>query len=101
MRVEIGPRVEADLEEIAAYIARDNPVRAVSFVRELRGEFGRIGDRPGSYRLRKNLGQGVRMAVKGRYVILFYIHHEVVRIVRVFHGARNLKKLLRERGGLR
>ena len=35
MKVEITSAAEADLEGIADYIARDNSVRAVSFVREL------------------------------------------------------------------
>ena len=35
MRVLITAEAEADLESIGDYIARDNPVRALSFVREL------------------------------------------------------------------
>ena len=35
MIVEITAEAEADLEAIGDYIARDNPARAVSFVREL------------------------------------------------------------------
>jgi plasmid stabilization system protein ParE len=33
MRFRFSRRAEADLEEITAYIARDNPARPVSFVR--------------------------------------------------------------------
>ncbi len=36
MRCELSPIAEFDLEEIGDYIARDNPSRAVSFVREIR-----------------------------------------------------------------
>ena len=35
MKLDITSAAEADLEEIADYIARDNPVRAMTFVREL------------------------------------------------------------------
>jgi len=34
----LSPRAAADLEEIAEYIARDNPIRAATFVAELGGE---------------------------------------------------------------
>jgi plasmid stabilization system protein ParE len=36
MRLRFSRRAEAALEEVADYIARDNPMRAASFVRELR-----------------------------------------------------------------
>ena len=39
MRLELSPFVGGDLEDIAAFIALDNPRRAVSFIRELRAKF--------------------------------------------------------------
>ena len=36
MRVELSSFIESDLEAIADYIAQDNPMRAVSFIREIR-----------------------------------------------------------------
>ena len=36
MRCSFSPMAELDLEEIADFIARDNPRRALSFIRELR-----------------------------------------------------------------
>ena len=33
MRLELSPFVERDLEDIAAWIARDNPGRAVTFIK--------------------------------------------------------------------
>jgi len=38
MRVYFTDEAEADLEEIADYIALDNPDRAVSFMEELRAK---------------------------------------------------------------
>jgi len=43
MRIEFSRFVEGDLSLIADYIAEDNPARAVSFIREIREEIGRIG----------------------------------------------------------
>lgn len=42
MRVVLSNQAEVDLEEIGDYIAADNPVRAVSFVREMREHFHQI-----------------------------------------------------------
>ncbi|MBV5274125.1 MAG: type II toxin-antitoxin system RelE/ParE family toxin, partial [Lamprocystis purpurea] len=55
-----------DLEEIADYIARDNPRRALSFVRELRDRCKKIASFPNAARLRPELGEGVRTVSYGR-----------------------------------
>ena len=44
MRVELSGFVERDLEEIADWIAEDNPLRAVTFIQEIREAFRRIGE---------------------------------------------------------
>jgi plasmid stabilization system protein ParE len=49
--------VEDDLDAIAAYIAADNPRRAVSFIREIYAAIERIGESPLLYQLRPTLDQ--------------------------------------------
>lgn len=93
MRVEYSLDVESDLEEIADYIAADSPRRAVSFIREIRAEIDRIGQGPMLYQLRPDIGEEARLAVVGRYVILFWIDGDVVRIERVVQGNRLLPVL--------
>lgn len=93
MRIELSDFVEADLEAIADWIAEDNPRRAVSFIREIREEFRRIGDGPLHYQLRPQIGDDARLAVVGRYVILFRADDNVVRIERVVFGGRDLPGL--------
>lgn len=90
MRVELSPSIERDLDEIADWIAQDNPTRAISFIHEVREEFRRIGQGPLLYQLRPEIGEDARLAVVGRYVILFWIAGDVVRIERVVFGGRNL-----------
>jgi plasmid stabilization system protein ParE len=94
MRIELSPFVESDLEEIADWIAQDNPVRAVTFIREIREQIQKIGGGPEGYQLRPEIGEDARLAVLGRYVILFRTDREVVRIERVVHGGRDLPSLL-------
>jgi toxin ParE1/3/4 len=78
------------IEAIADYIAQDNPMRAVSFIREIREELRLVVQNPLLYQLRPEIGEDARLAVVGRYVILFHIVGEVVRIERVIFGGRDL-----------
>jgi toxin ParE1/3/4 len=87
---------QLDLDAIADFIIRDNPSRAVSFVDELIDRFRIIAERPRSFPSRDNLVPGLRSAVHGRYLILFRIEEDFVRILRVVHGARDLPRLMRE-----
>jgi len=91
--IELSPYIESDLEAIAEWIAQDNPTRAVSFVREIREEFRKIGQSPLLYQLRSDIGEDARLAVVGRYVLLFRILGEVVRVERVVFGGRDLPRL--------
>ena len=94
MRVEFSRWVESDLDLIADYIAQDNPRRAVTFIREIREKIDQIGEQPLLYQLRPEIGEGARIAVVGRYVILFRILGETVRIERIVYGGRDLPSLL-------
>ena len=93
MRLELSSFVENDLATIGDYIAAENPARALSFIRELRALFGKIGKHPLLYQLRPEIGTDARLVAHGNYVILFRVVGEVVRIERVAHGSRNLMTL--------
>jgi toxin ParE1/3/4 len=90
VRVELSRFIESDLEQIADWIAEDNPRRAVTFIGEIREAFRRIGDGPLHYQLRLDVGEDARLAVVGNYVILFRIDGDAVRIERVVFGRRDL-----------
>ena len=93
MRVLYSQEVEGDLDAIADYIAADNPRRAVSFLREIYAEIERVGQGPQLYQLRPEIGPDARLAVVGRYVILFRFAEDVVYIERVVYGGRDLRPL--------
>lgn len=67
--VVLSRHARADLREIAAFIAADNPARAASFVAEL------------------------RILVFRAYLILHRVHDDAVRIDRVVHADRDLSAL--------
>jgi toxin ParE1/3/4 len=95
MRFRFSRRAEADLDEITGYIARSNPARAVTYVRELREHCRGLLTFPAARRLRPELGEGVRLSVFGNYVVLYVVHadHDLLEIRRVVHGARDLTDL--------
>lgn len=95
MLVELSPFIERDLRSIGRYIARDNPSRAITFVRELRERVRQIGQNPFLFQLRPDIGQNARVAIVGRYIILFRVFSDRVRIDRVVSGYRNLPELPR------
>jgi plasmid stabilization system protein ParE len=96
LRVELSSFIEGDLDAIADYISQDNPTRAVSFIREIRAQIHAIGQNPLLCRLRPEIGEGARMAIVGRYVILFRTMEEVVRVERVVYGGRDLLALFQQ-----
>ena len=93
MQVIFSSFVEADLDAIADYIAQDNPKRALSFLAEIRAKLRAVATQPLLYRLRPEIGDDARVALAGRYVILFRIVGDTVRIERVVYGARDLLAL--------
>ncbi len=95
MRTFLSRLAERDLEEIADYIARDDPRRALSFLDELRAHCARIGEAPLAFPVRAELGAGVRSSLHGRYVIFFRAGKDRVLVLRVLHAARDLPNQFR------
>jgi toxin ParE1/3/4 len=95
MRFRFSRRARADIEEIGDFIAGDDPLRAVAFIAEMRAHCRRLVAFPDAAPLLPGIGEGVRMAVLGRYLILYVVHHpDLLEIRRVVHGARDLDGML-------
>lgn len=92
MKLKFTLRAERDLEAISDYIARDNPRRALSFVRDLRRRCRAIVDFPEAAILRSDIADGVRVAVHSSYLILYSFQEGELIIERIVHGARHLRQ---------
>ncbi len=95
MKVLFTEAAESDLEVIGDWIAKDNPGRVATFVRELRRSCVDIGPRPLGYPLvehRRN--DGIRRKVHGNHLIFYRIWLDAVEILRVLHGARDYARIL-------
>jgi toxin ParE1/3/4 len=93
VRVRLTPFAEAELEAIADYIARDNPRRALSFVRELRERCLNLADMPLAFPLVPRYeDRGVRHRVHGNYQIFYRVVGKPVEridVLHILHSARN------------
>ena len=89
-RCEFTELAEADLAEIALYIAADSPKIALRFVAELRRHCHLLTEHPARNRLREEYGAGVRVAVHGKYLIFYVERGSAIVIERILHGSRHL-----------
>ncbi len=92
--VVFSSKAEQDLEDIADYIAADNPRRAASFVRELRERCLALGTLPASARPFPALAPGAHILPYHNYVILYRNLLRRVSIERIVHGARDIIALI-------
>ncbi|MDP2119566.1 MAG: type II toxin-antitoxin system RelE/ParE family toxin [Hoeflea sp.] len=95
MILEFTSEAENDLEQIADYIAKDNPRRALSFVRELRNKCEDLVNSPNGFALVPRYEHhGIRRRVHGKYLIFYRVENEKVVIVHVLNGATDYGALL-------
>jgi toxin ParE1/3/4 len=90
MHVVLAPQTESDLEEIGDRIALRNPLRAVTFIADIKTKCMKLGHAPGIGTARPELGEGIRMLPHGRYLIFYREHEATLRIERVMHGSRDI-----------
>jgi plasmid stabilization system protein ParE len=95
MIVELTAAAEADLEAIGDYIAQDNPVRALSFVRELSRSCLELADMPEAWPIVPRYERhGVRRRVHGRYLIFYRVAEGRITILHVLNGAMDVETIL-------
>lgn len=95
MIVRFTAEAERDLEAIGDHIAADNPVRAVSFLAELRAACLGLAEFPGRFGLVPRYeALGVRHRVHGNYLIFYRIGDEHVDVLHILHGAMDYAAIL-------
>jgi toxin ParE1/3/4 len=89
-------QAQRDLENISDYIARDNLTNALRFVDRLEARCRLHSLHPLLGRSRNDLRPGLRSFPFGRYVIFYRPLHDGIEVIRVLHGARDLRRALRD-----
>lgn len=82
-----------DLQQIARYIARDNPGRARTFVGELRVRCDQLLSQPNQGISRDECAKELKMITYGRYLIVYSLIESDVQVERVLHSARDIARL--------
>ena len=93
LALRITPAAETDLAEIWAYIAEDSPKVATAFVAQIESKFEPLLDFPGMGAPRDQITPGLRAVPYKTYVIYYVADDRAVTIVRVVHGARDVRAL--------
>ncbi|WP_175852328.1 type II toxin-antitoxin system RelE/ParE family toxin [Burkholderia cepacia] len=87
-----------ELEAVADDIARDNPQRAVTFVREIRDKCTSLAAMPLAFPLVPRFERhGVRHRVYGNYQIFYRVVGDPpagIDILHILHGARDYASIL-------
>lgn len=95
MRVVITDEAEADLEHVGDFIARQNPGRAVSFVRELTTRCQRLADAPRGFPLVPRYEHtGIRRRPYGEYLIFYRVGVDQVEVLHILNGAQDYETIL-------
>lgn len=95
MKVRLSSEARDDLIAIGDTIARDSPLRASTFVRELIKACAELSSMPLRYPIaRRYEAKGIRRRVYGNYQIFYRVIGEQVFVIRVLHGARDYDALL-------
>lgn len=95
MRVVFTQSAKAGLLDIADFIARDNPRRALSFAQDLRAAAEAIGEFPEAYPVVPRYERlGLRRRPYGNYLIFYRIEVEEVVIDYILHGAQDYDAIL-------
>jgi plasmid stabilization system protein ParE len=90
LKVFFTDRAEADLRDIAMFIARDNPATARTFARELRSRAKAIADMPRAFPLLPHYELlGLRRRPHRDYLIFYRIDPDKIVIIHILHAARD------------
>lgn len=95
MIVTIAAEPEADLAQIATYVAEQSPRSALKLVRELRERCESLLDAPRGYPLVPRYEHlGIRRRSFGRFLIFYRVGQDTIEVIHILHGARDYESLL-------
>ena len=97
MKVRYAPLARADLREIGLHIAADNLPRSITFVEELVDRCASLASQPERFpRVGQAGGAALHKMTHGKYLVLYVVTADSVRILRIVHGARDWVALLKQ-----
>jgi toxin ParE1/3/4 len=91
VRVWKHPKAQDDLLEIWLRIAKENVAAADRLLDQIELKCRTLVDFPEIGPPREDIGRGVRVLTVGNYLVLYRAGRQRAEIVRVVHGARDLR----------
>jgi toxin ParE1/3/4 len=90
-----APQAQADLEAILAGLEAKSPGQAGKFAAGVDEKCEALGRFPEMGRARDEILSGLRSTLVGKYVLFYRIRGEVVEVLRILHGRRDLRRIMR------
>lgn len=92
-RFHLTPDALTDLEHIRDFIARDRPEAGRRMIVRLLDAIDTLAEHPGIGAKRDELRLGFRSYPAGNYLIIYVPRDGGVEVLRVIHGAQNLRRV--------
>lgn len=86
--LEWRPQARADLLEIVAYIAEDNPDAAQELTDEIEAKAEKLPDHPKLYKPSTRVKGMRELVARSNYIVLYRETPQLVEIVNVLHARR-------------
>jgi toxin ParE1/3/4 len=90
------PQAEADLAEILEYLHKNSPSLAEQYARSISEKSQVLSRFPAMGRRRPEIASELRSTLVKPYVNFYRIKDDIVQILRILHGKRDLRKILQE-----
>jgi toxin ParE1/3/4 len=94
-----SPESRQDILEIAHYIALDNPSAAEQLVDQFDDVLNMLARNPLAGRIRDDLAKDLRSFAVKSYILFYRAKIDGIELVRVLHGARDLRQLFKRSSG--
>lgn len=96
-RFVLTPLAKEDLDEIYEYIRKDNPDAALRVLNSLRNAMRKLAEMPEMGHFRRDLSdEPFRFWSVYSYLIIYAPESRPLQVVRVLHGARDIRSILEE-----
>ncbi len=92
-KIETKETAEQDLFDISDYIALDSEERSDFFVMQLWDKIYSLSEFPNMGISKDNIKNGLKVLYHGKYGIYYFIENNTISILRVLHGAKEVKEL--------
>jgi toxin ParE1/3/4 len=93
--VRRSQRAEADLKAILEYLQRTNPAAAQQYAADFYDKAQPLARFPEMGHLRPEIAPNLRSTLGWPYVIFYRVEGDVVQIIRILHGKRDLRRIMR------